>query len=69
MQALLKNKVKDFRLELSLTQEDLAEKVGVTRQTIISIEKGVYAPSVTLAILLCKSLKKNVEEVFIISKK
>jgi putative transcriptional regulator len=69
MQVVLKNKVKDFRLELNLTQEILAEKVGVTRQTIISIEKGVYAPSVTLAILICKTLKKNVEEVFSISKK
>lgn len=69
MQAVLINRVKDFRLELGLTQEDLAEKVGVTRQTIISTEKGVYAPSVTLAILLCKALKKNVEEVFSINKK
>ncbi len=69
MQAELKNKVKDFRNELGLTQEDLAEKISVTRQTIISIEKGVYAPSVTLAILLCKTLKKEVEQVFSVSKK
>ncbi len=69
MQGVLINKVKEFRTELGLTQEDLAEKVGVTRQTIISIEKGVYAPSVTLAILLCRSLKKEVEQVFSIAKK
>jgi DNA-binding XRE family transcriptional regulator len=69
MQAVLKNKVKDLRLEMGLTQEDLADKASVTRQTIISIEKGVYAPSVTLAILICKALKKNVEEVFSVSKK
>lgn len=69
MQVELKNKIKDFRTALGYTQEELAEKVGVTRQTIISTEKGVYAPSVTLAILLCKALKKNVEEVFSINKK
>lgn len=68
MQVELKNKVKDFRNELGLTQEDLATKAGVTRQTIISIEKGVYAPSVTLAILLCGALKKDVEQVFSVSK-
>ncbi len=69
MQGVLINKVKEFRTDLGLTQEDLAEKAGVTRQTIISIEKGVYAPSVTLAILLCRALKKEVEQVFSISKK
>ncbi len=69
MQVELKNKVKDLRNELGLTQEDLAVKAGVTRQTIISIEKGVYAPSVTLAILLCRVLKKEVEQVFNINKK
>lgn len=69
MEVVLKNKVKELRGELGFTQEDLAEKVGVTRQTIISIEKGVYAPSVTLAILICKSLKKDVGEIFQVSKK
>ena len=69
MQVELKNKVKEIRNEYGHTQEELAEKVGVTRQTIISIEKGVYAPSVTLAILLCKVLKKEVEQVFSVTKK
>ncbi len=69
MQVELKNKIKDFRTNLGFTQEELAEKAGVTRQTIISIEKGVYAPSITLAILLCKALKKEVEQVFTVSKK
>jgi putative transcriptional regulator len=68
MEIILKNKVKDFRTEFGFTQEELADKAGVTRQTIISIEKGVYAPSVTLAILLCKALKKEVEQVFYIIK-
>ena len=66
---IIKNKIKDIRVNLELTQESLAEKVGVTRQTIISIEKGVYAPSITLAILICKVFNKKVEDVFQISKK
>lgn len=69
MQGLLINRIKDFRLGLGMTQEDLAGKVGVTRQTIISTEKGVYAPSITLAILLCRALEKEVEQVFTVSKK
>lgn len=48
----------------SLSQESLAERVGVTRQTIISIEKGVYQPSVGLAIKLAKVLRTEVEKLF-----
>jgi putative transcriptional regulator len=58
------NTLKENRLNANLTQEELADKIGVTRQTIISIEKGVYAPSVTLALLLSKILKKQVEDTF-----
>lgn len=47
-----------------LSQEALAESVGVTRQTIISIEKGVYQPSVGLALKLAKVLKTDVEQLF-----
>lgn len=47
-----------------LTQLSLAEAVGVTRQTIIAIEKGKYVPSVALALQLSKKLGKNVEEIF-----
>lgn len=47
-----------------LSQESLAESVGVTRQTIISIEKGVYQPSVSLALKLAKKLNKRVEDLF-----
>lgn len=47
-----------------LTQEGLAERVGVTRQTIISIERGSYNPSVGLALLLAKALGVSVEDLF-----
>ncbi len=52
------------RRELGLTQEELAERVRVTRQTIISIEKGNYVPSVMLAIKLARVFGAAVEEVF-----
>lgn len=58
------NSVKEERLKYGLTQEELAEKVSVSRQTIISIEKGVYQPSVTLALKLAKVLKTKVENLF-----
>ncbi len=47
-----------------LTQAELAEKVAVTRQTIIAIEKGNYTPSVQLALKLAEALRKSVEELF-----
>lgn len=48
-----------------MTQKDLAEKVGVSRQTIISIEKGNYTPSLLLAYQIAKTFGKTIEEVFI----
>lgn len=53
-----------FRKERQLTQEELAEAVGVTRQTIIAIEKGNYTPSVILALKLSSFFKVAVEEIF-----
>ncbi len=50
-----------------MTQEELAEKTDVSRQTIIAIEKGNYSPSVLLAMRIAKSFKASVEEVFYIS--
>jgi len=58
------NKVKARRVLAELTQEDLAQRVGVTRQTVLAIEKGNYAPSVVLAIRLAKILNCTVEELF-----
>lgn len=60
----LKNNLKGVRVGSGLSQEALAESVGVTRQTIISIEKGVYQPSVGLAVKLAKKLGKTVESLF-----
>lgn len=62
--ALVHNTVEKERRRLNLTQEELARKVEVTRQTIISIEKGNYVPSVLLALRLAKTFKKAVEELF-----
>lgn len=60
----INNKIKIFRAEFNLTQEDLADKVGVTRQTIIAIEKNKYVPSLELAFKISRVFKKNVEKVF-----
>lgn len=60
----IKNSVQKLRTQLSITQEQLGKAVGVTRQTVIAIERGNYTPSVLLAIKLCKFFEKRVEEVF-----
>lgn len=58
------NKVRQFRSAHKMTQDELAEKVDATRQTIISIEKGNYVPSVLLALRLAEVLNKKVEDIF-----
>jgi len=60
----LKNRLKVARAEKNLSQEELANLVGVTRQTISSIETGQYCPSALLAFQLAKKLKKPIEELF-----
>ncbi len=62
------NNVCIIRKKMNLTQENLANSVGVSRQTIISIEKGNYTPSVLLAIKIAHTLQKNIEELFFIKK-
>lgn len=62
--ARLRNRLKVARAERDLSQEDLARLVGVTRQTISSIETGQYCPSTLLAFLLSKQLGKRVDELF-----
>ena len=52
------------RAELALTQKDLANAVGVSRQTIVSIEKGDYNPSLNLCRAICKKLNKTLDELF-----
>lgn len=60
------NKVHALRTMKDITQQELADAVGVTRQTIIAIEKGNYTPSITLALKLAKYFSKKVEDVFMI---
>lgn len=58
------NKVKIARVQVDLTQQQLAEKVGVTRQTISLIEKGKYNPSLKLCLEICYAVSKSLDEVF-----
>jgi putative transcriptional regulator len=60
----MKNEVRTLRCEQRLSQQELAAAVEVSRQTIISIEKGRYTPSLALAIGLARFFGKPVEEVF-----
>jgi putative transcriptional regulator len=60
----LGNRIKDVRSELGLTQAELAERVGVTRKTVNTVENGVFTPSTTLALKLAQSLGVTVEHLF-----
>jgi len=60
----MKNKIKVFRAMHDLTQEDLAAAIGVTRQTILAIEKGKYVPSLDLAFRISRYFQVSIEEVF-----
>ena len=62
----MRNRIKVERAELDLTQEDLAHKIGVSRQTISSIEKNRYVPSTILALKLSAFFQKSVNELFFI---
>lgn len=61
---ILKNKLKEYRQQKNLSQEELARMVGTTRQTIISIEKNLFNPSARLALLLCVALDAKFEDLF-----
>ncbi len=61
----MKNKIKVHRAMHDLTQDALAQAVGVTRQTIIAIEKGKYDPSLDLAFKLCRYFNTKIEDIFI----
>jgi putative transcriptional regulator len=60
----IQNKVGALRQERGMTQEELASLVGVTRQTIIALEKGNYVPSVLLALKIARVFKVEVEKMF-----
>lgn len=63
-QLVLKNRLKVARAEKSITQDELAHAVGVSRQTISSIETGQFNPTAKLALLLCIALDKRFEDLF-----
>lgn len=61
----MKTRIKEFRARFDYTQEDLAKKVGVRRETIVFLEKGKYNPSLKLAYDVAKALDSKIEEIFI----
>ncbi len=61
------NDIKKLRKAAGLRQEDLANQVGVSRQTIIAVENNKYDPTLELAMKLAKALEKNVEDIFFLN--
>ena len=66
MSEYIKNEVHRFRTARGVTQEQLADTVGVSRQTIIAIEKGNYTPSVLLALKIARYFRESVDTIFIL---
>jgi putative transcriptional regulator len=60
-----KTRIKELRARYDLTQDDLAKKVGVRRETILYLEKGKYNPSLQLAHQIAKTLKTTIDDLFI----
>ena len=61
---VLKNRLKEYRKELNLSQDELAKMVGVSRNTISSIETGQFCQTAKLALVICIALDKKFEDVF-----
>ncbi|MBS4192365.1 helix-turn-helix transcriptional regulator [Bacillus sp. FJAT-49705] len=61
---VIKNRVKELRAKWNFTQSALAEAVGVTRQTIVALEKGDYIPSLLLAMKIARAFHLTIEEIF-----
>lgn len=61
----MKTKIKELRARYDLTQEELARKVGVRRETIVFLEQGKYNPSLQLAHDVAKALKSKIDDVFV----
>ena len=64
----MEHRIKELRTSFGFTQEQLSEKLGVSRQTIISIENGRYKPSLELAYKISKLFQLRIEDVFIFEK-
>jgi putative transcriptional regulator len=65
-EVLLKNRISEHRERLGLTQQALADAVGVRRETIVNLERGRYNPSLKLALKICAVLEATVEDVFLL---
>ena len=63
----MQNRLEEFRAKMSWTQQELADRVQVSRQTIISLENGRYNPSITLAFRLARVFDVRIEELFLYS--
>lgn len=61
----MRTRIKEYRSQLSLTQDDLAKKVGVRRETIVFLEQGKYNPSLKLAHEVAKALNATIDELFL----
>jgi putative transcriptional regulator len=61
----MRTRIKELRARYDLTQEDLARKVGVRRETILFIEKGKYNPSLRLAHTIAQALQSSIDEIFL----
>ena len=64
----MKNNIKQLRNEMKISQQDLAESLNVSRQTINAIETGKFDPSLTLTIKITRFFNKSLEEIFIMEK-
>lgn len=62
----MKNRLKIARAELDITQDELAKRIGVSRQTINAVESGKYVPSTVLALKMAQVFDKKVEEIFML---
>lgn len=61
---MITNRVKELRAKHNITQGDLAKRIGVTRQTIVSMEKGSYTPSLLLAMNIAEVFQEPIEQIF-----
>ncbi|MCE2973851.1 MAG: helix-turn-helix transcriptional regulator [Bacteroidota bacterium] len=64
----MKNSVKEERQKINMTQQELADEIDVSRQTIFAIETGKYIPSVILVLKIARTFKKRVEDIFNLEK-